>query len=429
MMDSPAFAVGPRSDDKQIFYYVSPWAVTNAGLWSLFAGATVFLALRIWCKITRRFGLWYDDYVLIFSWAVLLANNALIIYEFATGYILQNSKQKWDDRMHILINISSCGTVIGQSLTKTAFGVTLLRLTNRWQQYLIWFCIITMNIWMFFRCLFQWAKVCNDDSYQQWYRLNFCIDTTFRDDFKTGGNVYNVLMDFIFATFPWLITRKLDMRRAEKIGLCVAMSLGLVVAIETTVRISWKDDGNTRDPYYIWRNGVSQVWYSSEVAGTIMVQCIPILRTMLREIHTSLTQQKLGSSMTEGKTSSRGSRFSFGKRASHGSMGMNKEPKAAVEVIALGEIPEESVESFTFRNYDLGREMPSIYLPGAAADKPSEGHSWRRGDDWPLSGQEGSDIGVAPPSSGKSLDYFDSDVERDAGHQNGLSPPPQRRGW
>jgi hypothetical protein len=37
-------------------------------------------------------------------------------------------------------------------------------------------------------------------------------------------------MDFIFATFPWLITRKLEMRRAEKIGLCVTMSLGMMYA-------------------------------------------------------------------------------------------------------------------------------------------------------------------------------------------------------
>lgn len=41
-------------------------------------------------------------------------------------------------------------------------------------------------------------------------------------------SVYNIVMDFVFATFPWLITRKLEMRRAEKVGLCITMSLGMM---------------------------------------------------------------------------------------------------------------------------------------------------------------------------------------------------------
>lgn len=49
-------------------YYVDPTKETNAGIWTLYAGATVFLALRLWCKITRRRGLWWDDYILVVSW-------------------------------------------------------------------------------------------------------------------------------------------------------------------------------------------------------------------------------------------------------------------------------------------------------------------------------------------------------------------------
>lgn len=40
--------------------------------------------------------------------------------------------------------------------------------------------------------------------------------------------VYNIVMDFVFACFPWLIVRKLEMRRVEKIGLCLTMSLGIM---------------------------------------------------------------------------------------------------------------------------------------------------------------------------------------------------------
>ncbi len=37
-------------------------------VWVLTAAATVFLALRIYCKAKIARGMWWDDYVLIVSW-------------------------------------------------------------------------------------------------------------------------------------------------------------------------------------------------------------------------------------------------------------------------------------------------------------------------------------------------------------------------
>jgi len=152
---------------------------------------------------------------------ILAANNSLISVEYATGYVTD----KWDDRMHILINITSCGTLIGQAITKTAFAVTLLKLTKNWGRWILWFCIATLNLYMGAKVIVQWAKVCDKPSYDVWYRLDFCLEWHFRDNFKEGGNVYNIIMDFVLAVFPWVITWNLGMRRVEKIGLCVAMSL------------------------------------------------------------------------------------------------------------------------------------------------------------------------------------------------------------
>jgi hypothetical protein len=116
---------------------------------------------------------------------ILAANNSLISVEYATGYVADT----WDDRMHILINITSCGTLVGQALTKSAFGVTLLKLSKQgWQKWILWFCIGSMNLYMILKVIFQWAKVCEKKSYQNWYRLDFCIAWTFREDFKEGGN-------------------------------------------------------------------------------------------------------------------------------------------------------------------------------------------------------------------------------------------------
>lgn len=59
-------AVVARATTGIEFY--NPSLMVNAGIWSLFAGATAFLGLRLWCKIDKRHGLWYDDYILIASW-------------------------------------------------------------------------------------------------------------------------------------------------------------------------------------------------------------------------------------------------------------------------------------------------------------------------------------------------------------------------
>ena len=59
---------GGASTPKEVIPFVSPFAELNAGLWLLFAGATFFLGLRLWCKVTRRQALWSDDHILLFSW-------------------------------------------------------------------------------------------------------------------------------------------------------------------------------------------------------------------------------------------------------------------------------------------------------------------------------------------------------------------------
>jgi hypothetical protein len=97
------------------------------------------------------------------------------------------------------------------------------------------------------------------------------------------------------------------------------------VAIVSAIRVGWKDNGNDRDKWYICesfecydllvrsnpllpgRNGLSQVWYSSEITGTILVQCIPVLRPILRNFSTSWTSNRRASA---GARSSLKNRFS-----------------------------------------------------------------------------------------------------------------------
>lgn len=192
--------VSPRKTEVD---YINPEKEVDTGLWILFGGATVFVGLRLWSKYSRRNGLWYDDYMLVLSLVsvsqvrfrhkfsptilqlVLMVTDIIITVEYATGY----STGYWSDRMHILINFSSAGTLVGQAWSKTALGITLLRMSNKKQTAILWLCIITMNAIAIVKVFFQWAKYCGKHSYQQWYRLQGpCINYDFEENFKVAGN-------------------------------------------------------------------------------------------------------------------------------------------------------------------------------------------------------------------------------------------------
>jgi hypothetical protein len=49
------------------------WAI-----WSFTIASAVFLALRVYCKLTRRRSLWWDDRFLIASWVQLFSSHSLL---------------------------------------------------------------------------------------------------------------------------------------------------------------------------------------------------------------------------------------------------------------------------------------------------------------------------------------------------------------
>ncbi|CAN8098559.1 unnamed protein product [Discula destructiva] len=348
--------IAPREDGDVVYY--NPAGEIYTGLWILLVSATVFLGLRLWVKLTRRHGLWFDDYVLLLGYSVLLVTDIIITYEYANGY----SNGYWDDRMHMLINTSSIGTVIGQAVTKTAFGVTLLRMIeSKWQMAFIWFCIISMDGIALSKCIFQWAKLCGKDDYQQWYRIQgWCLNYAFSQEWKEIGNIYNIVMDFIFALFPWLITWRLHLKRAEKIALCITLSLGVVVAIITAVRTWWKDTPlmHVHDEWYIWRDAMSQIWYSAEVAGTIIVQCIPVLRPFVKDLHTTLTSKKLAATEPSKGSTWRGSTL-IDKKTTVSIMSVDEE--AAQKHAGTFELAKISEEIPRAQNKALGYSAEAYY--------------------------------------------------------------------
>ncbi|RDW83038.1 hypothetical protein BP5796_04529 [Coleophoma crateriformis] len=380
------------SSQSTTVVYVSPEKEVYTALWILFTAAAIFVGLRVWSKYTRRNELWYDDYMLVLSLLVLMVTDIIVTCQYATGYVTNY----WHDRMHILINLSTGGTLFGQAWSKTALAITLLRISNKKQLVLLWFCIITMNLLMIVKVFFQWAKYCGKDDYQQWYRLQGpCVNYEFEQRLKVAGNTYNIVMDFIFACFPWWITWHLRIRGIEKIALCTTMSLGMFIAIISAIRTAWagRPIMHRHDEMFIWRDGLSTIWFSGEVAGTIIVQCIPVLRPLIRDVHTLMNSQKLDD--TENGTR----RAPIDPKRGLASMNSRDKSKNGMKIndIALNEMVSHSSRSETHQ---------------ASVTAPEEPHADE--SSWPLAAS-----GSAGMQTRGRHDTWIEDEEKERG---GLSP-------
>jgi len=76
-LDQHVKMLSERDHDGSGHGYVNPEVPLNIGLWTLYAGATAFLALRVWIKVTRRHGLWWDDWILLVTWVRTLTLTEL----------------------------------------------------------------------------------------------------------------------------------------------------------------------------------------------------------------------------------------------------------------------------------------------------------------------------------------------------------------
>jgi len=154
--------------------------------WTLTALATIFLALRLYCKAIGHRNLYWDDYALIGAWVsttrTLIAENFMTLpmanYQAQVALIIDDAlatdlvkefgfgKHSWDlpattlinlNKLVLVIELRATFTIIAIAWTKTAFAITLLRLTDGWTHRFVWFIIVSMNIALGISALLRWV--------------------------------------------------------------------------------------------------------------------------------------------------------------------------------------------------------------------------------------------------------------------------------
>ncbi|KAI1746219.1 hypothetical protein F4680DRAFT_400746 [Xylaria scruposa] len=281
-------------------------------VWSITGVSMLFFSLRLYIKLKYRGRLWYDDYTLIASMAFLLVNTGLIQKIIALGYgkhieeIIATMPRdlRW---IVTYIQILSGVVRLSTNLARVSVGITLLQLSNTREKQFVWFAITTLLavttpaiILPFVSCR-PYEKIFDPKI------PGTCIGRGVSVGYFVFEGAYTSLVDFSLVFLPWRILSRLQIRRLEKLGACVAMSLGVLSGVVTIVKTIYTNQITDFD--FTYSSADLTIWNMVEPASVIIAATLPNLRVFIAKSTANLrgtlrlgSNTQLGSSRKSQKT-------------------------------------------------------------------------------------------------------------------------------
>jgi hypothetical protein len=128
----------------------------------------------------------------------------------------------------VIVNVAGTFSVTAAIWSKTSFGITLLHLTNGWVKKTVLFIIISMNIAMGLSALFPWVNCTPLRKAWDMFAEGTCWAPEVTVRYNIFSGVYSACSDIALALLPWQFISGLQMKKKEKIGVGVAMSMGIL---------------------------------------------------------------------------------------------------------------------------------------------------------------------------------------------------------
>jgi hypothetical protein len=137
--------------------------MVNYAIWLMTATAFIFLALRMYCKTTRRRQLWWDDHFLMASWISLAVACSLTSRATVVGFGRHLPDGEFnEEELAALVNVSNVAglfSILAALWSKTSFALTLLRISDGWKARVIWGIIGLMNVVMMVSGVLQFFAI------------------------------------------------------------------------------------------------------------------------------------------------------------------------------------------------------------------------------------------------------------------------------
>ncbi|KAI9147200.1 Satratoxin biosynthesis SC2 cluster protein [Paramyrothecium foliicola] len=256
-----------------------------ASCWSLAVTSGILMALRIYCKVWRSRGLWYDDHLLMASWVSLAIAVSINTYIVTLGF--GNHIWTISDENLRTINLNTimvaCFGLMSTTLSKTSFSLTLYRIArHEWMKYILIFIIVTINISLNLIWIFGLAKCTPFAKVLDSKVPGTCWDRKKLLKFQLFATYYSAALDFVLALLPWQILMGLKLRRRERLGVTIAMSLGAIAGATAIVKAVLAVSMSSPD--FTYARVDLTIWTLAEPAVSIMAISIPVLRMLYREL-------------------------------------------------------------------------------------------------------------------------------------------------
>ncbi|KAH8708355.1 hypothetical protein GQ44DRAFT_743198 [Phaeosphaeriaceae sp. PMI808] len=263
---------------------------TNLVVWFMVAISLVFILIRVFCRYRLRVGLGWDDWVLIASWIMLSISASLTSWIITLGY--GKHIKAIDPSVLSVIGLggylSGAPAVFAIIWSKTSFAITLLRIVEGRMKYFVWFILISMNLFMTMSVINIWVSCHPVEKVYNPSVPGSCWPVSVIIDYATFSGAYSAAMDIILALLPWKVIMLLNMRKAEKVGVALAMSMGIFAGAAAIMKVIQFRTMSGGDFTY---DGTSLViWGVVEAAVTIVAASIPVLRVLIRDANKSWHQ-------------------------------------------------------------------------------------------------------------------------------------------
>ncbi|KAK3329243.1 hypothetical protein B0H66DRAFT_488143 [Apodospora peruviana] len=254
-----------------------------ATCWTLEVLSGIMLGLRIYCKHKRSRRLWWDDYILITAWTFQTVDVPLItikVVRLGEGQHVWNLDRAVLPALALTGNVSGTLSIVATMLSKTSFGVTLLRLSaSRIMAHTIWFLLVTMNVFLGLSAVFIWAQCTPVAKNWRPDLEGWCWDVGINAKYGLFSGVYSAFVDFALSFLPSYLIWNLTMELKEKMGVVVAMSMGVFAGLGAIAKVLQLHNLSRGDFSYYESELV--IWGTVESAVTIMAASVPFLRVLI----------------------------------------------------------------------------------------------------------------------------------------------------
>lgn len=127
--------------------------------------------------------------------------------------------------------LGGCGAtfaIAATGISKTSFGVTMLRLTSGKTRKFIWAILISINFFLGLSGLFIWIECIPLEKTWDPSVPGACWNPVINPVYARFSATWSGTMDIALAMLPWKVIWNLKMDRKDKFGVAIAMSLGVL---------------------------------------------------------------------------------------------------------------------------------------------------------------------------------------------------------